>query len=216
MMPVSRRLFLRLAGTATLLLALSRRAGSAQAVVAPPGADSPTAAIQTFYDALLAVMKAAKQLSFDQRYQRLQPVITRAFNLELMTRIAIGPSWTRLQAPQQERLTASFARYTISTYASRFDDFSGERFEVDPTPVQNPSGVIVQTRLVRPAAEPVTLNYLMRRNAAGLWQVIDVFLSGTVSELATRRSEFVAVLQRDGAEGLVRLLDQRTAALRTG
>ena len=51
---------------------------------------------------------------------------------------------------------------------------------------------------------------------AGAWKVIDVYLSGTVSELATRRSEFVAVLQRDGAEGLVQLIERRTAALRPG
>ena len=191
--------------------------GSAlQAGPAPSAADSPTATIQAFYDALLAAMKGAKQLGFDQRYARLQPAITRAFDLDLMTRIAIGPAWTRLPSAQQEQLTAAFARWTISTYANRFDGWSGERFEVDPNPVENPNGIIVATRLVRPAAEPVTLNYLMRRNGAGVWQIIDVFLSGTVSELATRRSEFVAVLQRDGADGLVRLLDRRAEALRTG
>jgi phospholipid transport system substrate-binding protein len=46
--------------------------------------------------------------------------------------------------------------------------------------------------------------------------VIDVYLSGTISELASRRSEFAAVLQRDGAEGLVRLLEQRAAPGRSG
>lgn len=188
----------------------------ARAAAAPPGVDNPVATIQSFYDALLAVMKEAKQLNFDGRYARLQPAITRAFDLGLMTRIAIGPSWTQLPQSQQEQLAAAFGRWTISTYANRFDGYSGERFEVDPNPVANPNGVIVETRLVRPAAEPVTLNYLMRRNGLGQWQIIDVFLSGTVSELATRRSEFVAVLQRDGADGLVHLLDRRTQALRTG
>ena len=56
----------------------------------------------------------------------------------------------------------------------------------------------------------------MRQDAAGAWKVIDVYLSGTISELATRRSEFAAVLQRDGADGLVHLLEQRTAALTDG
>ena len=46
--------------------------------------------------------------------------------------------------------------------------------------------------------------------------MIDVYLSGTVSELATRRSEFAAVLQRSGAEGLVRMIDEKSAALRAG
>ena len=54
------------------------------------------------------------------------------------------------------------------------------------------------------------------RQEPGGWKVIDIYLSGTVSELAARRSEFVAVLQRNGAEGLVQLIEQRTAALRSG
>jgi phospholipid transport system substrate-binding protein len=215
MTPVMRRSFLLGAAVAAVLCGAGG-GESARAAAAPPGVDSPTATIQAFYDALLAVMKAAKQMTFDERYTRLQPAITRAFDLGLMTRIAIGPAWTRLPQSQQEQLAASFARWTISTYANRFDSYSGERFEVDPNPVSNPNGLIVETRLERPTAEPVALNYLMRRNGAGLWQIIDVFLSGTVSELATRRSEFVAVLQRDGADGLVRLLDRRAQALRTG
>jgi phospholipid transport system substrate-binding protein len=56
----------------------------------------------------------------------------------------------------------------------------------------------------------------MRQGGDGTWQVIDVYLSGTISELATRRSEFADVLQKGGADGLVKLLEQRTAALHTG
>jgi phospholipid transport system substrate-binding protein len=188
---------------------------SGRACVAAAAGD-PVATIRTFYDALLTVMKAAKGLSFDQRYGRLAPAIDRAFNLALMTRIAVGPDWANLTQGQQQRLIAAFTRYTVSTYASRFDGYSGERFEVAPSPAPNPNGVIVDSRLVRGDGEPVTLNYLMRENGAGLWQVIDVFLSGTISELATRRSEFVAVLQRSGADGLLHLLERRSAALRAG
>ena len=45
------------------------------------------------------------------------------------------------------------------------------------------------------------------------WQVIDVYLSGTVSELATRRSEFSSVLRRGGPDALVELLQRKIAEL---
>jgi phospholipid transport system substrate-binding protein len=109
-----------------------------------------------------------------------------------------------------------FSRYTVSLYANRFDDFNGERFEVDPNPVTNPNGTLIQTKLIKSDGDKVTLNYLMRQGAGGSWQVIDVYLSGTISELATRRSEFAGVLQTSGADGLIKLLEDRTAALRTG
>jgi phospholipid transport system substrate-binding protein len=174
------------------------------------------ATIEGFYGTLLTVMKEGRQVPFDQRYARLQPAIARAFNLALMTRIAVGPGWVQYTADQQQRLEAAFARYTIATYTNRFDDYSGERFEVDPDPVANPNGTIVKTRLIPASGRPISLDYLMRQGAGGQWQVIDVYLSGTISELATRRAEFASVLSREGPDGLVRLLDQRSAALRTG
>ncbi len=205
-MPVSRRLLLSLPLSA---LALPRAAPAAES-------GAPAGVVQRFCDELLAVMKQAKRLSFDQRYSLLAPAIARAFNLPLMSRLSVGPEWSQLRPDLQQRIGEAFARYTISVYANRFDDYGGERFEVAATPVANASGSIVQTWLVKANGEKVSLNYLMRAAGAAGWQIIDVYLSGTVSELATRRSEFASVLQRGGAEGLVRMLDQRSAELRTG
>jgi phospholipid transport system substrate-binding protein len=193
-------------------LPLAMLAGGRAASAADPAA----AHIERFYDALLAVMKEAKKLSFDERYKRLAPSIAQTFDLGLMTRLAVGPAWTQLGADQQQRLTAAFSRYTISVYANRFDDYGGERFTVSPASIPNPNGVIVNSQLIKTNGESVSLNYLLRQEGGASWKVIDVYLSGTVSELATRRSEFAAVLQRSGADGLVQMIEHRTAALRSG
>jgi phospholipid transport system substrate-binding protein len=191
------------------LPALPWRAGAA-------AAETPVQVIEHFHADLLAVMKEAKRLSFDARYSRLAPAVARSFDLDLMTRIAVGPGWNQIAAEQQQRLTSAFSRYTISVYANRFDDYGGERFVVEPTPGASANGVIVNSRLIKTNGETVVFNYLLRQDRSGAWKAIDIYLSGTVSELATRRSEFVAVLQRAGAEGLVRMIEERTAALRTG
>jgi phospholipid transport system substrate-binding protein len=184
------------------------------ALAADPAA-APVAVIERFYAVLLAVMKEAKRLPFDERYNRLAPTIGQTFELGLMTRVAVGPSWAQIAPEQQQRLTTAFSRYTISVYASRFDDWGGEKFEVLGT-TPNPNGIIVNTSLVKANGEKISLNYLMRQETNGAWEVIDVYLSGTVSELATRRSEFVTVLQKSGADGLAQLIEQRTATLRAG
>jgi phospholipid transport system substrate-binding protein len=198
-----------------LFLATALAAAAASRAVAAAG-EAPAGVIERFYGVLLAVMKQAKETSFDQRYARLAPAITAAFNLPLMTRIAVGPDWTQLTAAQQQQLDAAFARYTISVYANRFDGYDGERFAVDPDPTEIAAGILVKSRLVKSDGGTVALNYLMRQDPAGAWKVIDVYLSGTVSELAARRSEFVSVLQRSGADGLLQLIERRTAALRPG
>ncbi|HEX3860845.1 MAG TPA: ABC transporter substrate-binding protein [Stellaceae bacterium] len=174
------------------------------------------AVIQRFYDTLLAVMRQARQLRFDQRYAQLAPAIEQAFDLGLMARLAVGPGWAQMTPDQQQRVAAAFGRYTISVYASRFDDYGGERFQVDPTAAANAHGTLVKSWLIKTNGEKIVLNYLMRPDAAGGWKIIDVYLSGTISELATRRSEFASVLQKGGADGLARMLDQRAASLRTG
>jgi phospholipid transport system substrate-binding protein len=179
---------------------------------AAAAAATPRAVVEAFYGALLDVMKQATSLGFEGRYRRLQPAIEAAFNLPLMIRLAVGPPWNSLTPTQQSRLLEAFRRFTIATYASRFDGYDGEHFEVRGEAPAPAGGTMVETRLVPTKGDIVDLNYLLRQGDAG-WQIIDVFLSGTISELATRRAEFTSVLGRDGADGLVKLLESKVAAL---
>ena len=196
----------------SLVLVMSLALGqfSARAGAEP---SPPQSVITGLYDTLLGVMKEGPKLGFAGRYDRLKPAIEAAFNLPLMSRLSVGPQWQSLSPDEQARLTQAFSAFTISTYANRFDDYSGERLEVLPETGQAAGGIIVQSRLVKSDGEPVSLNYLMRQDE-GRWQIVDVFLSGTISELATRRSEFTSVLRRDGAQGLLQLLDRRIADLK--
>jgi len=174
---------------------------------------TPAQTVQGFYDALVSAMKQGPALGFAGRRQMLDPHIRRALDLPLMTRLVVGPPWKGLAAPDQQRLIEAFSDYSIAVYASRFKDYGGERFEVVPSATPRPNGdVIVSTRLIPQGSEPVQLDYLMRDSSRG-WQVVDVFLSGTISELAARRSEYSAVFRSGGAAALVDLLVKKTAEL---
>lgn len=172
--------------------------------------DQPVAAINSFYDVLLDVMKNADKLGFEGRVKKLDPVIRKTYDLPLMARLTVGPQWSSLSPDQQQRITEAFSKMTVNTYGSRFDGYSGERFEVSPQTSKSSNGTVVQTRLIKSDGEPISLNYLMR-DENGAWRVIDVFLNGTASELATRRSEFSSVLRRDGPDALVRVIEKRAA-----
>jgi phospholipid transport system substrate-binding protein len=129
-----------------------------------------------------------------------------------MTRIAVGPRWTSIPADQQTALVDAFSRMTIATYANRFDGYSGERFEVEPNVDARGSGSVVHTRIVQPKGEPVTINYLMRKSGSD-WKIVDVYLTGTISELATRRSEFGSILDTGGPKALIGSLTQQADRL---
>ena len=192
-----------LRATAALLVALTLPADVAAVEV-----DPAVAPIRAFYDALLAAMKQADQLGVRGRYDKLAPVIRSTFDLPAMTRIAVGPEWTTIPPEQQAALTDHFSRMTIATYANRFDGWSGQSFEVDPEVLPRNNGRIVRTKLNRPKEEPVTLNYLMR-GTGDSWKIVDIYLSGTISELATQRSEFGAILKSGGPAALIESLRQQ-------
>jgi phospholipid transport system substrate-binding protein len=168
--------------------------------------------IRAFYDSLVAVMKQARELGTRGRYEKLAAPIRTTFDLPAMTRIAIGSDWNSLPYEQQTALIDGFTRMTIATYASRFDGYSGERFEVDAISEARATGRIVHTKLLQSNGEPITLNYLMR-DSGGNWKVVDVYLTGTISELATRRSEFAAILKSGGPSALIESLRQKTEKL---
>ena len=179
----------------------------------PAHADSSAqAVIRGFYAELVATMKQGKQLGFSGRHSKLAPVIKASFDMPLMTRMAVGSGWTKASEQEKNDLIAAFSNFSISTYASRFAAHDGEEFSVTG---EKPSGdgVIVETTLKPKTGDVVTLNYLMRPDEKGLYRIVDIFMNGTISELATRRSEFSSIVRREGIPALVNSLEQKARQL---
>ena len=197
---------------AGLCIALSLAAGifteRASALADPQGN------VRGFYDALLTTMRNGPTLGQSGRYARLAPVVDRVFDVPSMTRLAIGPSWATLSPAQQQQLVEAFRHYVAATYADRFDSYSGQQLQVTGERPYN-GDVVVQTKIVKSDGDTTTLDYLMRQNQ-GSWQVSDVYLDGTISQVAIQRSEFYSILRRDGVDGLVMALNRKVDLLGRG
>jgi phospholipid transport system substrate-binding protein len=178
-------------------------------------AESPAGRIDSLHRTLIETMKQGRQLGLKGRYDKLAPVLFKTYDVPLMARIAVGPSWGNLREPQQSLVVDAFSRMMAATYASRFDEFSGERFETLQTVDQSPTDKIVLTRITQSNGKTVSLNYLVRLVGAE-WKVVDVFLDGTISELANRRAEFTAILKTGGPDALISSLRQQGDKLLAG
>jgi phospholipid transport system substrate-binding protein len=132
-----------------------------------------------------------------------------------MSKIAVGQSWSTLPPQQQASIVNAFTRMTTATYASRFDGFSGEKFEILQTADRPNGDKLVSTQITQSNGKTVALNYLMRKAGAD-WKVVDVYLDGTISELASRRAEFGAILKSSGPDALVDSLVKRGDKLLSG
>jgi len=196
-------------------LALSGFAALTAIAASAQGIGSPAARIDGLHGALLETMKKGKQLGMKGRYDRLAPILFETYDVPLMARIAVGPSWQSLPSVQQSGVVEAFSQMMVATYASRFDEYSGERFEVLQTDEQPPSDKIVKTRITQSNGKVSSLSYLMRRNGTE-WKVVDVFLDGTISELASRRAEFTAILKSGGPDALISSLRRQGDKLLAG
>lgn len=167
---------------------------------------------------LLDVMQSADALGYQGRYEKLEPSLRARFDFAFMAKIAVGRAWNDFDADQRQELVERFTRMSIATFASRFDGYSGERFEIIGESPGRRNTVIVDDQIIRPADPPVGLNFVLReRNNEGTaepeWRIIDVKLDGKFSELARQRAEFSAVLKRGGYEELIAALDERIEAV---
>lgn len=162
-----------------------------------------------FYDQLLSTMKQGEQLGYEGRYQKLEPAVTETFNLPLMARFAAGPAWREATPEEQQKLAEVFARFSVANYASQFRKFDGEKFEVLGEKPASGGGTIVETKLTPRGDAPVALNYLLRTDDKGQLRIVDVYLDGSISELATRRSEFTSVIKHSGWTALLSSLDEK-------
>jgi phospholipid transport system substrate-binding protein len=167
--------------------------------------------VQGLYNALLSTMKNGRTLGQSGRFTQLAPVIRRTFDIASMARLSIGPSWTSLSDAQRQQAIESFGRYISAIYADRFDSYNGQKLEVigeQPAP----AGVMVKSQIIKASGEPVKVDYMMRRNGDS-WLISDIYLDGAISEVATRRSEFAAILRTDGIDGLIAALNRKADIL---
>ena len=167
--------------------------------------------VHSLYDALLSAMKNGRILGQSGRFVQLERVVHRTFDIPLMTRLSVGPSWASLSEAQRQEVADSFERYISAIYAERFDSYSGQKLQVTGEQIAA-SGVLVHSRIIKANGEPVDVDYMMRRTGE-TWLITDIYLDGTISEVATRRSEFAAILRTQGIDGLIAALNRKADML---
>lgn len=179
-------------------------------------ATDPTAPVQQLDAALLAAMKAGQQAGFARRYAILAPAVEQAIDLDAILHASVGLRWATLTAQERTGLSATFIRYTVSTYAANFDSYSGQSFRILPNTRSLPNGdVIVHTQIIRADGSATPIDYVMRQGPAG-WKAVDVLADGAISRVAVQRSDFRALLDRGGVPALEAGLMQKVASLSGG
>lgn len=198
-----------LVGAAVLAVALGG-AGPTRAE-----AETPTAPVERLHAVLEEAMRQAEALGFEGRRELITPVLRSTYDLDWMAAKSLGRHWKKLSRDEQTRWLALFRELTASTYADRFDGFGGERFVVLGEEASSQGTRLVRTRIDRGELDPVSLHYRVRPVDDG-FRIIDVYLEGTVSELALRRSDYSSLVKREGFAALESAVLAKIAEARAG
>jgi phospholipid transport system substrate-binding protein len=184
-------------------------------VAAAEPAGPATPAVEKLHAGLVQAMKGGARMGFAGRKALLDPIVREAYDLPAMARVATGAAWQKFSEDERKQVIDAFSDWTIATYASQFKSFDGESFVTKGETEAARGRHAVDTQIVVKGEDPTELNYQMREDD-GHWKIVDVYLDGSVSQLALRRSEFAAVVAKGGATALVTQMKAQTAQVAKG
>jgi len=142
--------------------------------------------------------------SLEQKEAEVRRLLSENFDIKLMGRFVVGQTWKSMNGEQQETYLSLFEEWVLRTYSKRLGGYSGQAFEITGAKSLNPDEVLVATKIQRPNAPPLEAGWRVRSNSNS-FKIIDVMVTG-VSMVVTQRSEFSAVIQRQGIDGLIETL----------
>ena len=208
----TRRRALRNLAALPVVLAAGTAGYAATARASDADAHRPVAALEA---ALLRVMQAGQRTPFTQRYDMLAPVVQNTFDLRLVLQLVVGFGWNSMNASQQQTLLTAFTEYSVATWVSNFNSYSGQRFEFLPNDRSlGATQMVVTTELIPASGKPHRLDYVMRLIPGG-WKAVDV-LADNISRLATLRSDFSSLVAEDSSgAALAAALRKKASALTT-
>jgi phospholipid transport system substrate-binding protein len=163
--------------------------------------------VEKFQAELIDVMKNGKQLGYAGRYEKLKDPISNSHDLTKIARIVVGKEWEKLTEGQQQKLVEVFSRLSVASYAHNFKDYSGESFVFDSEEETARGGVVVHSHLVVPGEKDVKFDYMLKEKGPS-WRIINIIANG-VSDLALKRSEYTAILQREGFDALIAKINEK-------
>lgn len=153
----------------------------------------------------------ATSLTLEQREANFRGLLARSFDLRFIGRFVLGKHWRSATAEQKSDYLGLFSEYILQTFSSRFGGYSGQSLTVIGARQASEKDIVVQTRIDRPSGSPILAEWRVRAKGEQ-YRIIDVAVEG-VSMAVTQRSEFGAVVQRNGIPGLLALLRARTTKI---
>ncbi len=134
----------------------------------------------------------------------IDDVIKNSYDLEKMGKIIIGVDWKKMDTKTQKEFINVFNRFISVNYFRRFNKVNELGFEHQKVTVIRDKFKLARVILTADN-EKFKIDYLLGfKNEK--WKIFDVLLDGSISEVATKKSDFKKIIKEKGVSGLIKNL----------
>jgi phospholipid transport system substrate-binding protein len=159
---------------------------------------------------LIEVMKNAKELGYQGRYKKLEPVVKDVFEFEAVSQLALGGHWKKLDKEQKVAFMQKLTEVSIATYAAQFNSYGGELFRFDSSEEAKSGRLVLHYNYgTRKEKKPIKFDYYVSE-FNGQWQIINIVVDG-ISDLALKKAQYTSIIDREGFDSLLGKLSQQIA-----
>jgi phospholipid transport system substrate-binding protein len=148
----------------------------------------------------------------DQRRGEIRRVAAELFDFDEISRRVLSRYWTERSSEEQAEFVALFTGVLERTYIGRIEAYSGEKIIYVGEVVDGPFAT-VRSKVVTRRRTETPLDYKLHLRD-GRWKVYDILIDH-VSFVATYRSEFTRILQREDYAGLLERLRKESGSPRS-
>lgn len=177
----------------------------AQALAVPL---APDALVKATSEEVLATIKQTSDRG--KLLQLVQARVVMHFDFRHMTQLAVGKSWPKATAAQQQSLEKQFRDILVRTYTNALQ--AGANSKATIRYLAAPIGgndVLVKTQVVESGKPAIAINYNMENKPDG-WKVYDVTVDG-ISLVTNYRSSFATTIGSSGIDGLIKSLADKNS-----
>lgn len=184
--------------TGVLLAAFAAPQPGAADIPSPESVEAARGVIERLQDRLGEVSARADELTVDERYRELEPVVRHTHDLPYVARLTVRSQWKDFTEAERERFLTAFSRSSILSYAERFTGLAENAFRIERAVPTEDGRVIVDAKLAVADRDDVSFRYVLHERD-GRWRIVNIVADG-VSDLALKRAEYRRIL-RDGGPG---------------
>jgi len=175
---------------------------------------APAEVVERLETVLIDNMKAGNTQTFDQRFDKLRPLVAEIMAVDRMGRYLFGSDWAALDQHQRDGFKDAFLDLSAATYAGQFKEFGGERFDPVEVQRQGDDRAVVKRRLTTGSGRKIAFDYLMTHSEDG-WQIVTIITDG-VSDLAVKRSQYRRLLANENFDAVVSRIRESVESQRSG